>query len=255
MNEMQPIAPAEPRAASEPVRASPPAEWQWPAVHPEGMRFGGLFGLATILAFAAGWTALAWPLVALTAFTFLFFRDPLRVTPQGNDLLVAPADGLVSQIEDVPVPPELAGEGGLVQARALRVSIFLSVFDVHINRAPVAGKVTRLAYVEGKFLNASLDKASADNERQNLVIEMEDGTRVGVVQIAGLVARRILTFVRKGEQVAAGERFGLIRFGSRTDLYLPEGFVLQVAKGQRAVGGETVIARRGVPPLAGGPRS
>ncbi len=254
MHRMQPLEPPEPGQAAERPAAAPPAAWQWPAIHPEGLRFGALFGLGAVLAFAIGWTILAWPLVALTAFSFLFFRDPARATPQGDGLLVAPADGLVAQIEDVPIPPQLAGEGGLPGRTAIRVSIFLSVFDVHINRAPVAGRVTRLAYVEGKFLNASLDKASEDNERQNLVIEMADGTRVGVVQIAGLVARRILTFVEEGETVAAGERFGLIRFGSRTDLYLPPGFVLQVGKGQRAIGGETIIARRGAEPVEVGAR-
>lgn len=254
MNDLQPLRPKPPEADAVRAPAGPPVEWRWPAIHPEGIRFGGLFGLGAVLSFALGWTLLAWPLVAATAFTFLFFRDPVRVPPVGDDLLVAPADGLVSQIEEVPLPPQLAGEGGLPGVRAIRVSIFLSVFDVHINRTPVAGRVARITYVPGKFLNANLDKASEDNERQYLIIEAGDGTRVGVVQIAGLVARRILTFVSEGETLTAGERFGLIRFGSRTDLYLPEGYALQIAKGQRAIGGETVIARRGVAPLEAGPR-
>jgi phosphatidylserine decarboxylase len=254
MNDLQPLRPRPPELETARLPATPPVEWQWPAIHPEGIRFGALFGVGAILTFALGWTVLAWPLVAATAFTFLFFRDPVRVTPVGDDWLVAPADGLVSQIEEVPIPPQLAGDGGLPGTRAVRVSIFLSVFDVHINRTPVAGRVARITYVPGKFLNANLDKASEDNERQYLLIEAGDGTRVGVVQIAGLVARRILTFVSEGEKLAAGERFGLIRFGSRTDLYLPEGYRLQVAKGQRAIGGETVIARRGVPMIESGQR-
>ncbi|MFN7176877.1 MAG: phosphatidylserine decarboxylase [Thermaurantiacus sp.] len=251
---MEPLRPRVPEPETVRPPATPPAEWRWPAIHPEGIRFGGLFGLGAVLAFALGWTLLAWPLVAATAFTFLFFRDPVRVSPVGDDILVAPADGLVSQIKEVPIPPQLAGEGGLTGARAVRVSIFLSVFDVHINRTPTAGRVARLTYVPGKFLNANLDKASEDNERQYLLIETADGTRVGVVQIAGLIARRILTFVSEGETLLSGERFGLIRFGSRTDLYVPEGYVLQIGKGQRAIGGETVIARRGVPPVETGPR-
>ncbi|MFQ3595397.1 MAG: phosphatidylserine decarboxylase, partial [Sphingomonadaceae bacterium] len=147
----------------------------------------------------------------------------------------------------VEVPRQLLGERGLSTGRATRVSIFLSVFDVHVNRAPVAGTVTHMAYVPGAFLNASLDKASEENERAFLVIEALDGTRVGVAQIAGLVARRIVTFVREGAMLAAGQRYGLIRFGSRADIYLPAGWDVAVLKGQRAVAGETVIARRRPP--------
>jgi len=246
--------PAEAAAGDGAETAGPPADWRWPGIHPEGLRFAALFGLSALLAFALGWTLLAWPLAAATALSVLFFRDPLRVTPIGDDLLVAPADGLVCQIAHVPVPGELRGEGGLASATALRVSIFLSVFDVHIVRAPLPGRIVRLRHIAGQFLNAGLDRASTDNERQALVIEASDGTRAGVMLVAGLIARRIVGFVAEQDQLSPGERIGLIRFGSRADLYLPEGFVPLVAKGQRTVAGETVIARRGGLAPAFGPR-
>lgn len=223
---------------------SRPAEWRWPSIHREGWRFVG--GAAAVAAMSAllGWSGLAWAALAATVAIAAFFRDPERVTPDGDDLLVAPADGLVSQIAEVEVPRQLVGPDGLAAGRCTRISIFLSVFDVHVNRAPLAGTVRRIVYVPGLFLNANLDKASEDNERSLMVIEGFDGTRVGVVQIAGLVARRIVTFVHEGAMLAAGQRYGLIRFGSRTDLYVPAGWAVTVRKGQRAVGGETVLARR-----------
>jgi phosphatidylserine decarboxylase len=176
--------------------------------------------------------------VLVTAWIAYFFRDPARVTPLREGLVVAPADGRISAIERVRPPTEL----GLGEAQRLRVSIFLSVFDVHINRSPVAGRIARSIYVPGSFLNAALDKASEENERRGLVIATAGDSEIAVVQIAGLIARRIVTFVSEGDSVGVGERFGLIRFGSRVDLYLPPGRGALVAVGQRAIGGETVLA-------------
>ena len=223
-------------------------KWRFPSVHPEGRKFA--VGSAAIALFAAlvGWDVLFWLLVGLTIWVAAFFRDPIRVTPRDPKLIVAPADGLVTMIVRVPPPPELAGGDGLDPGEYTRVSIFMSVFDVHINRAPIAGQVRKIAYVPGKFVNADLDKASEDNERQHFLIEGHDGTRIGFTQIAGLVARRILSFVRTGESVEAGERIGLIRFGSRVDVYLPEGTGPRVLLGQRTIAGETVIAELGADP-------
>jgi phosphatidylserine decarboxylase len=167
----------------------------------------------------------------------LFFRDPPRVTPVRDGIVVAPADGRISMVTSAAPPHEL----GLGDKLLPRISIFMSVFDCHINRSPWAGRVERIVYQPGKFFNADLDKASADNERNSLVITSTTA-RIAVVQIAGLVARRIVCFVKEGQLVAAGERFGMIRFGSRLDVYLPEGTTPQVAVGQIAIGGETVIA-------------
>lgn len=181
---------------------------------------------------------LMWLGVALALFCAYFFRDPARTTPTRPGLLVAPADGrVVSVVKAVP-PVEL----GLGPEPRWRVAIFLSVLDVHINRSPADATVTRIAYHPGKFLNAAEDKASDDNERNGLALTMADGRTLGVVQIAGLIARRIVCEVREGELLAAGQRFGLIRFGSRTDLYLPEGVEPLVAEGQIMIGAETVIA-------------
>jgi len=224
---------------------SEPVSWQWPSVHPEGLKFAGIVGGGALLAFLFGWTVIGWLLLGATAFTAAFFRDPVRASPAGTGLILSPADGLISQIMTVALPRQLVGEGGLADGAATRVSIFMSVFDVHINRSPFAGTVTRMAYVPGAFLNADLDKASEENERQYFVIEGADGTRIGFTQIAGLIARRILAFVREGHMVAAGQRVGLIRFGSRVDVFLPADFAVQVVKGQRAVAGETVLAVRG----------
>jgi phosphatidylserine decarboxylase len=220
-------------------------------MHPEGRKFVAIAALATlVVGFGLHWTTLGWLLLALTVWTALFFRDPARTTPAGDGLLVSPADGMVCMVATVAVPRQLAGDGGLGGAGlgelvATRVSVFMNVFDVHVNRSPLAGTVSRIAYVPGKFLNADLDKASDDNERQYFVVEGDDGTRVGFTQIAGLVARRIVRFVEPGERVAAGQRVGLIRFGSRVDVYLPAGYGVEVLPGQRCVAGETILARRG----------
>jgi len=206
-------------------------------MHPEGRKFVVIFAAITLVLFMV-WDVLGWAGLGLTIWCYYFFRDPERVTPERPDLIISPADGMVSLIEPAVPPSEL----GLPDTPLTRVSVFMSVFNCHINRAPVAGRVQALAYRPGKFLNASLDKASADNERNGVVIEMADGRLLPVVQIAGLVARRIVCFVDKGATLKRGERFGLIRFGSRLDVYLPEGVQPQVRVGQTMIAGETVIA-------------
>jgi phosphatidylserine decarboxylase len=206
-------------------------------VHSEGYKFLAIGAGISLLLFWL-FPPLAWPLVIATAYVAYFFRDPPRVTPLRDGLIVAPADGRITAIERVRPPIEL----GLGDVPRIRISTFLSVFDVHINRAPVAGRITRSVYVPGTFLNAALYKASDENERRALVITTPGGAEVGVVQIAGLIARRIVTFASEGDSVGIGERFGLIRFGSRVDLYLPPEHGALVAVGQRAVGGETVVA-------------
>ncbi len=213
-------------------------------ITPEGYPFIGAFALVSLILFWL-WTPLGWLGTVLTVWCAYFFRDPPRVTPVRDGLVVAPADGRVSQITKAAPPHEL----GLGDAPLPRVSIFMSVFDCHVNRSPVAGSIEKIVYQPGKFLNADLDKASEDNERNSLVIATA-GARIGVVQIAGLVARRIVCFVREGQPVGAGERFGMIRFGSRLDVYLPEGVVPLVAVGQTAIAGETVLADLR-PPIAG----
>src|SRR5690349_11050972 len=220
-------------------------KWRFPAVHPEGRKYAVGVGAVALLAFLLHWQMLGWVLVGLTIWVATFFRDPVRTTPRGERLIVAPADGLITMIARVAPPPELRGAEGLADGEYTRVSIFMSVFDVHINRAPISGRMKRIAYVPGKFINADLDKASEDNERQHLLIEGSDGLRIGFTQIAGLVARRILSFVREGDVVEAGQRVGLIRFGSRVDVYLPEGTSPRVLLGQRAIAGETVLAEIG----------
>ena len=225
------------------------AGWSWPAIHPEGRKFALLTGFASAATALLAWETLAWPLAFLTLGVLAFFRDPRRSVPQGESLIVAPADGLVTLIQKVHPPRELRNPDGdapgMGEAPLTRVSIFMSVFDVHINRAPVAGTVRRVAYIPGKFLNADLDKASEDNERQHFMIERGDGVVVGFTQIAGLVARRIVPFVKPGDIVAAGQRVGLIRFGSRVDVYLPEGTEPKVLLGQKTIAGETVLAEIG----------
>ncbi|MBY0531449.1 MAG: phosphatidylserine decarboxylase [Xanthobacteraceae bacterium] len=205
-------------------------------IHPEGYLFIGIFALVSLVLFII-WRPLGWLGVVLTLWCIYFFRDPVRVTPVRDGLVVAPADGKISSVA-LAVPP---AELGLGSESVPRVSIFMSVFDVHVNRSPVSGEIERIVYRPGKFLNADLDKASEDNERNGLVVRTPSG-RYGVVQIAGLVARRIVCFVKEGQLVAAGERFGLIRFGSRVDVYLPAGTKPLVSVGQYALGGETVIA-------------
>jgi phosphatidylserine decarboxylase len=205
-------------------------------ITPEGYPFIGAFALVSLILFWL-WTPLGWFGVVLTLWCVYFFRDPPRVTPVREGLVVTPADGMVSQVTTTAPPPEL----GLGETPLPRISIFMSVFNCHINRSPVAGRIEKIVYQPGKFLNADLDKASLDNERNSLVIDA--GTaRIAVVQIAGLVARRIVCFVRNGQPVGAGERFGMIRFGSRLDVYLPEGAAPLVAVGQVSIGGETVLA-------------
>ncbi|MCF2514243.1 phosphatidylserine decarboxylase [Sphingomonas sp. G124] len=222
-------------------------KWRFPSVHPEGRKYTLIAAFAALATYSLLNHFLGWLLIGLTIWVAAFFRDPIRTTPADPKLIVAPADGLVTMISRVTAPLELAGEGGLA-GEYTRVSIFMSVFDVHINRSPISGTVRRIAYVPGKFLNADLDKASEDNERQHFLVEREDGLKIGFTQIAGLVARRILSFVKEGDRVEAGERIGLIRFGSRVDVYLPAGTGSQVLLGQRAIAGETVIGEIGVDP-------
>jgi phosphatidylserine decarboxylase len=218
------------------------AKWAFPPVHPEGRKFAVIAGVITAFFAVMAWETLAWPMAAITVWVLAFFRDPKRVTPLDEKYIIAPADGLVNLIMPVKPPVELQGAGGLGDEELIRVSIFMSVFDVHINRTPIEGPVKRQAYISGKFLNADLDKASDENERQHFLVERNDGLKVGFTQIAGLVARRIMAFVKEGDYVAAGQRIGLIRFGSRVDVYLPRGTMPSVVLGQRAIAGETVLA-------------
>ena len=224
-------------------------KWRFPSVHPESRKFALIAAVATLIAYNAISPFLGWLLVGLTIWVAAFFRDPVRTTPQDPSLIVAPADGLITMIVRVAAPPELAGQ---MSGTFTRVSMFMSVFDVHINRAPIAGRIARVAYVPGKFLNADLDKASEDNERQHFLVTRDDGVSIGFTQIAGLVARRIMAFVKEGDTVAAGERIGLIRFGSRVDVYLPEGTSPQVVLGQRTIAGETVLGTIGQNRALGG---
>ena len=220
--------------------------YRMPSVHPEGRKFAVIAAAITGVFAFLSWETLAWPMVGITIWVLAFFRDPIRTTPKGEGLIVAPADGMITMIATVPAPRELIGEGGLDEgALFTRVSIFMSVFDVHINRTPIAGQVKRVVYIAGKFLNADLDKASEDNERQHFLVEAHDGTRIGFTQIAGLVARRIVPWVKAGDFVAAGQRVGLIRFGSRVDVFLPAGTAPKVILGQRTIAGETIVGKIG----------
>ena len=228
------------------------ASWSMPPVHPEGRKFAVAAAAMTLIFALLAWETLAWPMAGITLWILAFFRDPARVTPLDERLVVAPADGLCTMIELVPPPVELAGPEGLGTDPMYRVSIFMSVFDVHINRAPIGGTIRRIVYISGKFLNADLDKASDENERQHIMIERSDGARIGFTQIAGLVARRIVPFIKEGDFVAVGQRVGLIRFGSRVDVYLPQGTAPAVVKGQRIVAGETILAVIGETPVREG---
>lgn len=229
------------------------AGWAWPPVHPEGRKFALISALACVVTAFLAWETIAWPLGGLTLGILAFFRDPKRVTPLDDRFVVSPADGLITLIQKVPLPYELTADDGSGQ-RAMspepvtRVSIFMSVFDVHINRTPIAGTIRRVVYIPGKFLNADLDKASDENERQHFLVERGDGVQIGFTQIAGLIARRIVPFVKGGDIVAAGQRVGLIRFGSRVDVYLPAGTEPLVLKGQKVVAGETILAAIGDAP-------
>lgn len=206
-------------------------------IHKEGYKFISIFAAVTLVLFLI-WQPLGWIGVGLTVWCYYFFRDPERQTPVREGLLVSPADGVISLIEPAVPPAELdMGDQALT-----RVSVFMNVFNCHVNRAPIGGRITKIAYRPGKFLNASLDKASVDNERNSMAIEMPDGRKIAVVQIAGLVARRILCEVAQGDVLATGARFGMIRFGSRVDVYLPEGVQPLVALGQIMISAETVIA-------------
>jgi phosphatidylserine decarboxylase len=227
-------------------------KWRFPAMHPEGRRYVIISTVAAVLSLLI-WDKLTWPFIILTVCIAAFFRDPIRVTPKGDGLVIAPADGLVTMIQPVVPPAELAILGS---TPLVRVSIFMSVFDVHVNRTPIAGVIRQVVYVSGKFLNADLDKASEENERQHIVVEGKpnaDGTArlIGFTQIAGLVARRIVAFVKDGDMIASGQRVGLIRFGSRVDVFLPSDTVCQVVLGQRAVAGETIIGRVGGEAMTG----
>ena len=209
---------------------------QFAPIHPEGYPFIGGFALTSLILFWL-WTPLGWLGTVATLWCVYFFRDPVRVTPVRDGLVVAPADGRVSRVVNALPPPEL----GLGERSLPRISIFMSVFDCHVNRSPVSGRIERMVYRPGAFISADLDKASEDNERNGFIIS-SGRVRLGVVQIAGLVARRIVPFVQEGQMVAAGDRIGMIRFGSRVDVYLPEGGKSLAAEGQTAIAGETVLA-------------
>ncbi|MCL4675191.1 MAG: phosphatidylserine decarboxylase [Pararhodobacter sp.] len=206
-------------------------------VHREGYPFIGIFAAVTLVLFLI-WQPLGWIGVILTVWCYYFFRDPDRHTPQRAGLLISPADGVISLIEPAVPPVEL----NMGDAAMMRVSVFMNVFNCHVNRTPIAGTISAVSYRPGKFLNASLDKASVDNERNSVAIEMADGRKIAVVQIAGLVARRIVCDVKPGDVLETGERFGMIRFGSRLDVYLPDGVHPLVSLGQTMVAGESVLA-------------
>lgn len=206
-------------------------------IHPEGYKFIAIFFVAAII-LGWLWDPLFWIGLLLTAWCAWFFRDPPRVTPVNEDFIIAPADGRISHISKVVPPAEL----DLGDQPMTRVSVFMNVFNCHINRAPVKGRIKQIIYKKGAFVNAELDKASSDNERNSMIIESVHGP-IAVVQIAGLVARRILCWSREGEEIVTGERFGLIRFGSRLDVYVPDAATVTVALGQTAIGGETIVAR------------
>ena len=206
-------------------------------MHPEGRKFVAIFAAVTAVLWLV-WEPLFWLGVGLTVWCYYFFRDPVRSVAQRPGLILSPADGVVSLITKTVPPADMQ----LGYKPLTRVSVFMNVFNCHVNRAPIAGEVVAISYHHGKFLNASLDKASEHNERNSITIESADKTRIGVTQIAGLVARRIVCFTKVGARLGVGERFGLIRFGSRLDIFLPEGIEPAVGLGQTAVAGETILA-------------
>lgn len=209
-------------------------------LHPAGYPFVISGIIVTLFCFLI-WQPLGMMALLFTIFCLYFFRDPIRMTPQQTGLVISAADGRVSAItENLALPPELGGKKE--DTNYTRISVFLSVFDVHVNRIPISGKIIKTAYNPGKFFNAELDKASKYNERASALVELEDGRQIGFVQIAGLVARRIITTLEEGAEVESGARYGLIRFGSRADIYLPKDVAPLVCVGQRAIGGETVLA-------------
>ncbi len=209
-----------------------------PPIHREGYPFIAAAFVAALLLLLL-WEPLGWIGFIITIYVAFFFRDPVRVVPADPNLVVSPADGIVTAVDLAAPPPEL----GLGREKRVRISVFLSIFNVHVNRVPVGGTVARIAYRPGKFLNADLDKASEDNERNSLIVKTAAGQDIAVVQIAGLIARRIVCWAKEGDQIAPGARFGLIRFGSRLDVYLPDGAVTFASVGQTAVGGETILAQ------------
>ncbi|MBV8936211.1 MAG: phosphatidylserine decarboxylase [Alphaproteobacteria bacterium] len=208
-------------------------------LHPDGFKFVAVAAIVTLLLFLL-WRPAGWVAALVTVWMAYFFRDPWRVTPAREGLLISPADGIVVSIAPAPPPPELA----MGDIAAVRIGIFLNIFDVHVTRAPIGGRVAAMRYTKGRFINASLDKASEDNERLAIRIAPEEGPGIGFVLIAGLVARRIVCDLYQGQQVASGQRVGIIRFGSRVDIYCPPPYVPMVVAGQRMIGGETVLADR-----------
>ncbi len=212
-------------------------KYVFPPVHPTGWPFIAIAFFGAVM-LALVMDSLGYLGLLIAAYVVYFFRDPPRVTPLRKGLIISPGDGVVCDITSITPPVEM----GLGAEERTRISIFLSIFDVHVNRAPVAGAVKKLVYQEGAFLNASLNKASEDNERQFVTLQTDDGVLIGVVQIAGLIARRIVCNLKEDQAVQAGERFGIIRFGSRVDIYLPPGVQALILKGQRCVGGETILA-------------
>ena len=233
----------------------PPASLRWrlPPVHPDGRKFM-VAAAAIMLVFfwIFDWDTLGWLMAGVTIWIGAFFRDPVRTTPIGRGLVIAPADGMVTMIAVVPPPRELAGAEGLGGDPVVRISIYMSMFDCHVIRTPVEGVVRRVAYVQGKLVNPQFDKASEDNEREHLMVETPGGQRIGFTLIAGVIGRRIVSWVKEGEPVVPGQRVAMIRFGSRTDVFLPAGTSSQVLLGQRTVAGETILARLGVTETIGG---
>ncbi len=213
-------------------------EQTFPPIHPEGIKFTIIAGVIAIIALAI-YVPVGIFLLLLTLCVYAFFRDPQRVTPEGENLVIAPADGTICDITTTTLPKEFE-EGN---QKFQKVSIFMSVFNVHVNRVPISGEIKKTIYVPGKFINAEFDKASEHNERQLVLMETNNKQKVAFVQIAGLIARRILCEIEEGDKVATADKYGIIRFGSRVDVYIPEGVKLKVKKGQTTVGGETILAK------------